>query len=201
MGCETEYIEQCTTEYTDECWDEHQDICHTHPECHTTYVDHCEPIYKKKCHGGGKKKGKKFKRDVAEELVHSEDDDEDLEDIKKMSTAELLDIMPRQKMMKSILLVKTERSVTLPLRFTNCLRRVRRRKSVRLFIMASIVRRFQCRTVTTLRNVRKRFTVSARKFPTRNVGKSLTRNVGKYPMRLALMFPMKNAGMNHVNLA
>merc|ERR1711936_630981 len=97
--CETEYIEQCTTEYTDECWDEHQDICHTHPECHTSYVDHCEPVFKKQCHGGGKKKGKKFKRDVAKELVHSEedededDDDDYLEDIRKMSTAELLDIM------------------------------------------------------------------------------------------------------------
>merc|ERR1711910_18059 len=97
--CETEYIEQCTTEYTDECWDEHQDICHTHPECHTSFVDHCEPVFKKQCHGGGKKKGKKYKRDVAEELVHSEedededDDDDYLEDIKKMSTAELLDIM------------------------------------------------------------------------------------------------------------
>merc|ERR1711909_131172 len=63
--CETEYIEQCTTEYTDECWDEHQDICHTHPECHTSFVNHCEPVFKKQCHGGGKKKGKKYKRDVA----------------------------------------------------------------------------------------------------------------------------------------
>merc|ERR1711936_995270 len=73
--------------------------CHSHPECHTTYVDHCEPVFKKQCRGGGKKKGKKFKRDVAKELVHSEeedvdeDEDEDLEVIRKMSTAELLDIM------------------------------------------------------------------------------------------------------------
>ena len=41
----------------------------------------------------GEKKGKKIKRDVAEELVHSEDNDEELKDIKKMSTAELLDII------------------------------------------------------------------------------------------------------------
>merc|ERR1712083_249854 len=146
-------------------------------------------------------KGKKFKRDVAEELVHSEDDDEDLEDIKKMSTAELLEIIAEaEDDDEEYTSGETERSVTLLPRFTNCLRRVRRR-SARLFIMASIVRRFQCRIVMMLRNVRKRFIVNARKFLTRNVGKSLTRNVGKYPMRLALMFPMKNAGMNHVNLA
>merc|ERR1712212_952390 len=91
--CEQKYSDQCHTEYTEECWDEHEDVCRTHPECHTTYVDHCEPVYKKQCYGGGKKKGKKFKREVAEELLHSEEEDEDLEVIKNMSTAELLDII------------------------------------------------------------------------------------------------------------
>merc|ERR1712179_150768 len=93
--CETEYIEQCETEFTEECWDEPKTNCHSHPECHTTYVDHCEPVFKKQCSGGSKKKGKKIKRDVAKELVHSEEEDvdEDLEVIRKMSTAELLDIM------------------------------------------------------------------------------------------------------------
>jgi len=92
--CETENIEECTTEYTEECWDEWDDVCHKHPECHTTYVDHCEPVFKKHCHGhGGKKKGKKWRRDVAEELVNEEDDEEEFDELKNMSTAEVLDIL------------------------------------------------------------------------------------------------------------
>merc|ERR1712025_438358 len=92
--CATEYIEECTTEYTEECWDEWDDVCHKHPECQTTYVDHCEPVFKKHCHGhDAKKKGKKWRRDVAEELVNEEDDDEEFDELKNMSTAEVLDIL------------------------------------------------------------------------------------------------------------
>merc|ERR1711887_506718 len=199
-------IEQCTTEYTDECWDEHQDICHTHPECHTSFVDHCEPVFKKQCHGGGKKKGKKYKRDVAEELVHSEedededDDDDYLEDIKKMSTVELLDIMAEAEKAEKNPTGANREKRDLAKKIHKLFKRVRR-KNARPFIMVNIARRFLLKTATMLRNVQKRFTVSARKFLTRNVGKSLTRNAGKYLMKPALMFPRKNAGMNHGNLA
>merc|ERR1711942_542050 len=176
--CETEYIEQCSTEYTEECWDEHQDVCHTHPECHTTYVDHCEPVYKKQCYGGGKKKGKKYKRDVAAELVQSEEDDEDIEDIKKMTTSELLDIIGEAE----------ENEIS-------CSKRARRRNA-RLFIMVNIARRFLLKTATMLKSVRRRFVASARKSPIRNAGKNLMRNVGKYLMKPAWMFPGRNAQRN-----
>merc|ERR1719187_2349750 len=92
--CETEYIEKCTDEYTEECWDEVKDVCHNHPECQTTFEDRCEQLFKKQCHGGSKK-GKKWRRDVAEVLVNGQEDDEefDEDELKKISTAELLDIV------------------------------------------------------------------------------------------------------------
>merc|ERR1712142_336912 len=95
--CETEYIEKCTDEYTEECWDEWKDVCHSHtvhshPECQTNFEEHCEQLFKKHCYGGSKK-GKKWRRDVAEELVNGEEDDEEFDELKKISTSELLDIV------------------------------------------------------------------------------------------------------------
>merc|ERR1712142_1060163 len=90
--CSTEYVEKCTDEYTEECWDEWKDVCHNHPECQTTYEEHCEQLFKKHCYGGSKK-GKKWRRDVAEELVNGEEDDEEFDELKKISTSELLDIV------------------------------------------------------------------------------------------------------------
>merc|ERR1719147_647143 len=56
-----------------------------------TQVEHCEPVFKKHCSEGHKKKTKKWRRDVAEILNNGEDEDSFSNE--KLSTAEMLDIL------------------------------------------------------------------------------------------------------------
>merc|ERR1712098_160767 len=66
-------------------------VCHKVPECYTTHVEHCEPVFKKRCSEGHKKKTKKWRRDVTEILNIGED--EDSLGNEKLSTADILDIL------------------------------------------------------------------------------------------------------------
>merc|ERR1712055_441323 len=82
--------------YTEQCWEEQENVCKSHPECHTTYVDHCTPLFKKHCHEEESKKDKKSHKKWKREAV---DDDEETaeekaatENLKKLSAADLLEI-------------------------------------------------------------------------------------------------------------
>merc|ERR1711872_20118 len=76
-------------------------------------------------------------------------------------------------------------------------RRGRERKHANIFLRESIARRFLSNIAMMLKNVLKRFTVNASKFPIKSVGKNLKRTAGRSHMRNVGMKLRKNVGTNH----
>merc|ERR1712181_145634 len=81
-----------------QCWEEQENVCKSHPECHTSYVDHCTPLFKKVCsEEDDSKKGKKDKdkkgghKKWKREAIEDEEEAE-TEKLKKLSAADLLEI-------------------------------------------------------------------------------------------------------------
>merc|ERR1712181_113608 len=86
-----------------QCWEEQENVCKSHPECHTSYVDHCTPLFKKVCsEEDDSKKGKKdkdkkgghkkWKREAIEDEEETAEEKAETEKLKKLSAADLLEI-------------------------------------------------------------------------------------------------------------
>merc|ERR1712192_222141 len=197
-----------------QCWEEQENVCKSHPECHTSYVDHCTPLFKKVCsEEDDSKKGKKdkdkkgghkkWKREAIDDEEETAEEKAETEKLKKLSAADLLEIAQDAAIAeaenndgKEKRGIKKIGKLALKLIKNHLKKDDKKGSQCEDVPHGEHCERLLWRNVTMLRNAGRNPKPNARRFLTRSAGKNPMRNAGTNPRRNAGKSLIRSAGRN-----